>query len=145
MCYIIPCLYMNNLSYHYLNVISTCLVIKNIFGKDILKIKEQYYNFSQIFLEISLMLFKCLQMFISSYMIELNYWSIFKYCLQLTHVCFEVFFTSVVWTYDTFAHNFSIKNRFTKYMYDICWLGPDQHVSFKYFMKISLFKKISPR
>ena len=38
----------------------------------------------------------------------------------LTHSYFRVPPESVLWTYDTFDHNFKIENGFTKYLKEIC-------------------------
>ena len=50
----------------------------------------------------------------------------------------EIFWTSVVWTYDTvdtFQNNFGINHKFSKYLKESCGLDFNQHFSFKYFPK----------
>ena len=51
------------------------------------------------------------------------------------HAC-RMFLTSVVWTYNTFANKFGIKQKLEKYLKEICLLQPYKQFSFKYFLKI---------
>ena len=52
-------------------------------------------------------------------------------------------FTSVIWSYNTFANNLEIEHKIAKYMMGSCCLSYDQHFSLKYFsLKCSYQKDI---
>ena len=63
----------------------------------------------------------------------------------LTHSTLRVSPEIVVWIFNTFDKNFGIKNDFTKYLKESCWLCSDPHFSFKYFSKNAFAWKILPK
>ena len=47
--------------------------------------------------------------------------------LPLTYTCMEISVTSVVWTYYTSENNSDVKDKFTKYLKESCWVGSEQY------------------
>ena len=54
----------------------------------------------------------------------------------LTHMCLEILLTSVVWIHHTFQNNLRVRHKFIKYLEESCRMGPEKHLSIKYFQKI---------